>query len=46
MKDQPGSPSQPNKTVQSIEQQSTTKGTFSSLFGFARNTLNKTLNMG
>jgi hypothetical protein len=44
MKDQ--SSSTPAKAVQATQQQSVTGRTFSSLFGFAKNTLNKTLNMG
>jgi hypothetical protein len=44
MKDQ--NSSSPAKPAQQAEQQSVTGRTFSSLFGFAKNTLNKTLNLG
>lgn len=54
MKDlEPNSPAQSNKSAisqtssQSAQAQSSgVSGTFSSLFGFAKNTLNKTLNLG
>lgn len=46
----PNSPSKPNSAnpqpSQQSNQQSAVSGTFSSLFGFAKNTLNKTLNLG
>jgi hypothetical protein len=44
MRDQPGVPSQSYKTAPVVEQPS--GGTFSTLFGFAKKTFNKTLNMG
>jgi hypothetical protein len=44
MRDQPGVPAQPYKTTPTTEQ--TASRGFSSLFGFAKKTLNKTLNMG
>lgn len=46
----PNSPTKPNQPVhqpaQQTSQSSASSGTFSSLFGFAKNTLNKTLNLG
>jgi hypothetical protein len=48
----PNSPTKPaNQTPQigqkpAAQQSQATGGTFSSLFGFAKNTLNKTLNLG